>query len=292
MRHFTIKDIEKLTGIKATTLHQWEKRFGFLSGVNDAQQKKYNNDALCRLIRIALLFEAGGKIEQLAAMDDETLSMTVQKTDIAPAHYHLFILQLMAAGIHFESNKVVETLLEIKEKAGFENCVTKVCHPLLQRIASISSNKEKPTAVVPFLYFLINNFIISETNALTVSDGRNVILLFSPQQQQHQLQLFFIQYLFKKNGWNVLFLGSGISLEMIKPFAGNLKISHVFIYAFVHLPDDYFEAVCSIFKTKKVIASGAGTAALQRKFVNLILLKWDTEIHQFIRSKNQALGST
>ena len=63
---YSIKDLEKLSGIKAHTIRIWEKRFGLIEpSRTDTNIRFYSNDDLRRLLNISLLNKHGIKISQI-----------------------------------------------------------------------------------------------------------------------------------------------------------------------------------------------------------------------------------
>jgi DNA-binding transcriptional MerR regulator len=73
--HYSIKDLEKLSGIKAHTLRIWEKRFGlFKPHRTDTNIRYYSNDDLKLILNISHLNNSGIKISKIAEMSKEAIS--------------------------------------------------------------------------------------------------------------------------------------------------------------------------------------------------------------------------
>ena len=67
MGQYTIKDLEKLSRVKAHTIRIWEKRYGLLSPSRSSTHlRAYNDDDLRRLLNIALLNNRGLKLSRIA----------------------------------------------------------------------------------------------------------------------------------------------------------------------------------------------------------------------------------
>ncbi|MGC9344527.1 MAG: MerR family transcriptional regulator, partial [Bacteroidales bacterium] len=70
MANYSIKDLEKLSGIKAHTIRIWEKRYKLVEPKRtDTNIRFYDDDDLKRIMNIALLNRKGMKISQLAQLD-------------------------------------------------------------------------------------------------------------------------------------------------------------------------------------------------------------------------------
>jgi DNA-binding transcriptional MerR regulator len=67
MAHYSIKDLEKVTGIKAHTIRIWEKRYEIVEpSRSDTNIRSYSDDDLRKLLNISLLNRNGIKISRLA----------------------------------------------------------------------------------------------------------------------------------------------------------------------------------------------------------------------------------
>jgi hypothetical protein len=139
-----------------------------------------------------------------------------------------------------------------------------------------------------FSSYIIQNRIIAETEKLKAGNNIPALVLFSPKGEYHELPLLFIFYLLRKNGWSVVYLGVNIDKEIIKQFIGNDQVEYLFLHFISNLAgwdaDVYFEELCKSFPGKKIIITGTAVHQLQRKFTNLILLKSDKEVYQFIQN--------
>lgn len=80
MAIYSIRDLEKLTGIKAHTIRIWEQRYGLVTPARtDTNIRYYTDENLRHLFNIALLNRNGHKISKLAQMSpDEIAAKGVQ----------------------------------------------------------------------------------------------------------------------------------------------------------------------------------------------------------------------
>ena len=64
---FSIKDLEKLSGVKAHTLRIWEQRYGILKPHRtDTNIRWYCNEELKNILNVSLLNNHGYKISKIA----------------------------------------------------------------------------------------------------------------------------------------------------------------------------------------------------------------------------------
>jgi hypothetical protein len=141
-----------------------------------------------------------------------------------------------------------------------------------------------------FSSYLIQNRIISETEKLASSQtGDPEIILFCPENEFHELPLLFINYMLRKKGWRVLYLGVNIKLEDLKEVAGLPGIRYLYLHLITNFTglsiDDYFELLRKSFPDKIIVVSGKGVEQSQRSFVQFHRLIRDEEIYHFIEQR-------
>ena len=289
MQYFTIRDIENLSGIKAHTLRIWEQRYQLLvPGRKESQHRIYDLENLRQILQVAFLYHNGWKISRIAQLTAAQVTEEVRKKEISSQTYKTFILQLTEAAIDFNEAAFVQLLDNLIEKIGFEKCVTDVCYPYLQRIGLLWLTSNIIPAQEHFSSYIIQNKIIAETERVSFNSGEAEIVLFSPKGEFHELPLLFLNYLLRKNGWSVIYLGSNVTKDVLKPFAANRKLRYLFFHLITNFtgwdPETYFEDLCRSFPDKTIIATGTVTHQIQRSFTNMKLLKSDKEIYAFVEN--------
>jgi MerR family transcriptional regulator, light-induced transcriptional regulator len=288
MQVFTIRDIENLTGIKAHTLRIWEQRYDlFTPRRKESQHRIYDNEDLKQLLRISFLYHSGMKVSKIAALSQGQITELVNQATVGNMNYRVFINQLIEAALDFDENRFIGILNQVTEKIGFENCVVDLCYPFLVKIGLLWSTNNVIPAQEHFTSYIIQNKIIVETEKLEVGNTLPAIVLMSPKGEFHELPLLFINYLLKKAGWATVYLGSNIQTMEAAEVVNRVGIHYLYIHTLTNFTgldiDDYFESVCKSFSDKKIVASGEGIQKVQRSFVNLILLRTEEQIYDFIR---------
>ncbi|HSG68588.1 MAG TPA: MerR family transcriptional regulator, partial [Bacteroidales bacterium] len=75
---YSIKDLERITGIKAHTIRIWEKRYNIVNPMrSDTNIRHYCDDDLKRLLNISMLVKNGHKISRVAGLDGQELAQKV-----------------------------------------------------------------------------------------------------------------------------------------------------------------------------------------------------------------------
>ena len=271
MQFFTIRDIENLSGIKAHTLRIWEQRYDlFVPKRKQSQHRIYDNEDLKQLLKIAYLYHNGWKISKIASLSQTQIAEEIQNAELNTADYKSSILKMIEAAIDFDEVKFVNIVDEITKKAGFAKCMTEVCYPYLQRIGLLWMTNNVIPAQEHFSSYIIQNRIIAETEKLPLPDKEPNLILFAPRGEYHELPLLFINYLLRKNGCGVIYLGANITKEVLKQFMVNAKIKYLFLHLITNFTgwdaDGYFEDLRKSFPGKTIVATGAAIHQMQRNF--------------------------
>ncbi|MFO7862568.1 MAG: MerR family transcriptional regulator [Salinivirgaceae bacterium] len=71
---YSIRDLERLTGIKAHTIRIWEKRYNLIEPKRtDTNIRTYCDEDVKKLLNVALLNKHGFRISKLAQLSNEEL---------------------------------------------------------------------------------------------------------------------------------------------------------------------------------------------------------------------------
>lgn len=291
MQSFSIRQIELLTGIKSHTLRIWELRYDFFKAPRkESNLRFYTNDDLKKLLCISFLYHNGWKISKIASLSDAEVITEVENIPLDKNNYPTAIQHLLQAAIDFDESAFLTILNELQTKIGFEKLVTEVCYPYLVRIGLLWDTSKVIPAQEHFSSYLIQNRVISETEKLSVSqNGDPELVLFCPENEFHELPLLFINYLLRKNGWRVLYLGTNSKLEDLREAASVPDVRYLYLHLITNFTgvslDDYFETLRKSFPDKFILASGKSIQQSQRNFVNFQLLRRDDEIYAFAEKR-------
>jgi len=218
MVEYTIKDLEKLSGIRAHTIRIWEKRYGILSPARtNTNRRRYNDDDLRKLINISILNRSGFKISKIASMsfreiEDKVsfISQDVNQTDTQ-------IESLMIAMINLDEISFNELINRSILNRGFEDTFTGIVFPFLKRVGVLWVTGSITPAQEHFVSNLIRQKLISNIDAQISRKRENKkrVLLYLPENELHEIGLLFFTYLSRKNGHEVLYLGPQTPLDSV-----------------------------------------------------------------------------
>ena len=214
MGHFSISDLEQLSGIKAHTIRMWEQRYGLLKPVRTATNiRMYSEDDLRRLLNVTTLCARGQRISQVARLSDDEISEAVLACCDDAHDYHLQVNALLAAMLGFDEPRLNQLLSEAAQSLGFERMMLSVAYPLLQRIGLMWLAGTVDMAQEHMLAHLLRQKILAATDALpAVPITAKRWVLFLPAEELHELALLFMNYLLRVRGHHTLYLGQNLPL--------------------------------------------------------------------------------
>ena len=212
---YSIKDLERFSGIKAHTIRIWEKRYNLLQpDRTDTNIRYYNDDQLRRLLNICTLISNGvkiSKINQLSELEIYTEIETLMSSDSKDEKLNVFINRIIESGLTFNNQLLESTFRAATLRLGFCKCYRDVILPSLVKFGLLWGKSE----MIPSQQHFISNFIkqklFSAIDSLDLPNANaKTFLLFLPQNEEHEIGLLFAYYIIKKAGHNVVYLGQNV----------------------------------------------------------------------------------
>ena len=135
MSIYSIKDLERYSGIKAHTLRIWEQRYNLLApNRTDTNIRTYCNADLRHILNVSFLNNQGLKISQIAKLSpEEILAQVIEITEntIIPS---VQTESLVSAMIAYDEELFEKTFSTCCKKIGFEKTMTDVIYPFLKKL--------------------------------------------------------------------------------------------------------------------------------------------------------------
>ena len=231
MNAYSIKDLEKLSGIKAHTIRIWEQRYGIISPKRTPTNIRYYLDKdLIKLLNVVFLYQNGYKISKIALMDDteiDTLKSQISNQKFSKIG-SLDALTIATTDLdEYKFNKVVADFIAEK---GFYKTMTELIYPFLDKLAVLWLTGSITPARELFVANLIRQKVISAIDREISNPIRlnKKFLLFLPEGEIQELGLLFLHYLLKSKGFPVLYLGTGIGIQELKDAHSAFKPDYMF----------------------------------------------------------------
>ena len=219
MGHFSISDLEQLSGIRAHTIRMWEQRYGILRPVRTATNiRTYCDDDLRRLLNVATLCARGKRISHVARLSDEELAQAVLACCNASRDYERQVNALLAAMLEMDELRLNDLLKKATQQLGFEQAIMHVAYPFLQRLGVLWQTGTVNPAQEHLVTNLLRQKIMAATDALELvspAQARRWVL-FLPEGELHELALLFMNYALRVRGHHVLYLGQNLPSAELK----------------------------------------------------------------------------
>jgi DNA-binding transcriptional MerR regulator len=288
MNQFTIKDIENLSGIKAHTWRIWEHRYGI--GVpqrKESNHRFYDNENLKQILRISYLYHRGIKISKIALLDQDQLRVKALEALPTEKGNEYYIKELLEASIDLDEERFERIFQEAIQKIGIEETILKIIHPFQDKIGVLWLTDHVIPAQEHFTSNIIRRkFCVAIDNLPIVKETtKKEILLFTPENEHHELPLQFIHYLLKRNRHKVIYFGSNVSIDELQTYQQDKHFEYLHFHLVTNLTDkpaqEYLKEISAAFPDKKITMSGILVQQITDVPTNARLLRSMDEILRF-----------
>lgn len=281
MNRFTIKDIENLTSIKAHTWRIWETRHHIaIPERKESNHRFYDNDCLKKVLKISYLYHAGYKISAIAGMNSSEISKLTLSKETYKSENEYLVKEMLEASLDFDEDRFLHTLDIGIKKLGLENALLKVVYPFQNKIGVLWITEHIIPSQEHFTSNLIRQKICASIEDLksVLKPAKKTIILFTPENEMHEIPLLLMHYLLKKHGIKVVYIGCNISLHEVALFCSKTSYcSHVLFYLSTNLnnwkPCKYLAEICSLLPTKKILMAGRYVNEINIPPSNALLIK-------------------
>lgn len=229
MAIYSIRDLEKLTGIKAHTLRIWEQRYGLVTPARtDTNIRYYTDENLRHLFNIALLNRNGLKISKLAQMTPEEIAAKGAAIAQNNPNPNSQIDALTLAMIDLNESAFEQVFIEYVGSHGFENAMLELVYPFLDKLRLLWLTNSISPAHEKFVGQIIRRKLMCAIDQAISKSDTPVFLVYSPEGEMQELTLLFIQYLLRSRGMRVAYLGANVTISDLKDATHALKPDYVF----------------------------------------------------------------
>jgi DNA-binding transcriptional MerR regulator len=261
MGQYSIKELEKLSGIKAHTIRIWEKRHRLISpSRTNTNIRLYSDNDLKKIINVAIVNNAGVKISHIARLSPDELNRLVtdhsdKGIEVAP------IDQLIVAMVEMNEQNFEKVLAKLSFKMGFEDLVTKVIYPFLEKIGILWQTGNITPAQEHFVSNLIRQKLMVAIDALPYPASNSLgAVLFLPENEYHEIGLLFYNYLARKNGIRTFYLGQSVPYADLKQVVSAHQPTFIITSIITTLNKDhlleYITRLSSDFDKQSILLSG------------------------------------
>lgn len=293
MAIYSIKDLEKLSGIKAHTLRIWEQRYAIIIPKRTKTNIRYYTDEDLRaVLNVALLNKNGYKISKIAALSPEERTFKVAALSEKNFENDTQLDALTISMIEMDEYKFDRIISSNIQQLGFERTMLEVIHPFLDKLGILWLTGSIHPVQENFMSYLIRQKIIVAIDSLPLSFGRNAkkCLLYLPEGENQELSLLFMSYLLKSRQNQVIYIGQNMSIDDLRDAYAIHKPDYLYTIiteTFSRQPvSKYLDQLSYHFKDAKILVSGY--QAVVQKFTpnfNTLVLKNLQETIQFLEQE-------
>jgi DNA-binding transcriptional MerR regulator len=262
MGKYSIRDLEKLSGIKAHTIRIWEKRHHLIEPQRTPTNIRYYSDNdLRKIISVSVLNNHGLKISKIVNLSDEEINRKVAELSEATGSIEIYIEQLVMAMVDMVEEQFEKILSTLILKFGFERTVIEIIYPFLEKIGVLWLTNNITPAQEHFISNLIRQKLMVAIDGLPLAPPTSIrVLLFLPENELHELGLLFYYYLAKQSGLRTYYLGQSVPYSDLKSVFEHHQ-PHILISAFttapkVHEADNYLQRLSQDFRETEILVTG------------------------------------
>lgn len=290
MAVYSIKDLEKLSGIKAHTLRIWEKRYNIIDPKRtDTNIRYYMDEDLKKLLNIALLNRFGLKISKIADMTEDEISNKVAEISQEMSEYDAQLDALTISMIEMDESKFDKIISQNIKQLGFEQTMMEVIYPFLDKLSVLWFTGSINAAQESFMANLIRQKIYVAIDKLgnNVESVNKKFMLYLPEGENQELSMLFIQYILKARKFSVVNLGQNISFDDLRDAYAIVRPDFIFtmvnevrqrppVTEYVNKISDFFSEATILFSGYQVIQQNIKSAR------NYVVLKSLDEVLQYL----------
>lgn len=284
MIHYSINDLEKITGIKAHTIRIWEKRYNVVCPQRtETNIRYYNDDDLKKLLNISTLNKHGFKISDIVKMGHDGLCQKVLEIANTTTDHESSINNLIVSMIEMDEDKFEKVLASAIIKIGFERTITNIIYTFLEKVGILWQVGTINPAQEHFITNLIRQKLIiaiDGQDSYPKTDAKT-FLLFLPENELHELGLLFYSYIIKKAGHKVIYLGQSVPLNDILEVIKIRNADYIITYFVAALdPSEIFGYLLKIserFNNKDIFIAGYQVSMISEKLPSNIKPLQDAE---------------
>lgn len=260
---YSIRDLEMLSGIRAHTLRIWEQRYGMLHPQRTETNIRYYTDEELRyILNVSILNQNGFKISRIVKMPREAVEQEVARITSVKCDHESQIDALVLCMMNLDETAFDQVFKNNLSRMGFEDLITHIIYPFLEKVGALWISGSIRPLHEHFITNLIRHRMIAQIESLprTVRPGAKKFLLFTPENEWHEIALLFNFYLLRRRRQDVLYIGLNVPVHDL-----------VSVYSYQH-PDylvtcitssprgealkKYLQVVLTQFSDSRIIISG------------------------------------
>jgi DNA-binding transcriptional MerR regulator len=216
MGYFSIKDLERFSGIKAHTIRIWEQRYHLLAPQRtEGNTRLYSLEQVHHLLDIALLTNKGNRISALVEITPTERERKIQSLGTEEDKLRIAIHYLIIYKYAGDIEKFEDILDSCVLNWGIDTTIQKVIIPFMEK-AELLSYSDKSCETHFAVTAIRRKIILGIEQTRPALLQQQSALLFLAEGEHYDLILLYAAFLLKREGIRILYLGTNVSLENLK----------------------------------------------------------------------------
>ncbi len=290
MGHYSLIELEKLTGIQSATLRIWERRYQIVNPHRTKTNRRWcDDDDLRHLLNINILYRNGLKISKIAALSRSEIEEQASILTKDFVDHDTSIDSMIMAMISFNKNAVNEILLRSIINKGFEETFTGFIFPFLRKVGILWHTGSVNVGAEHFISTIFRNRLISAIDALNPPDRikRKRVLMFLPDNEIHELSLLFYSYLIIEMGHEVIYLGQSTPIDSVsevnEKWHSDILVTGTASGMPSASPEEYLDELSTAFSKQKILVAGLlADEADKNRYPNIFSLRSPDDLRKKI----------
>lgn len=292
MAVYSIKELEKLSGIKAHTIRIWEKRYNLIEPHRtNTNIRYYTDNDLKRILNVAVLNRHGIKISSIAKLNDLELREEIIRVSATSDSSDTLIDSMVLSMIDLDEYKLETVIDKAIHKIGLKKTVTDVLYPFLEKVGILWQSGDVYPAQEHFVSNLIRQKIIAATDRISnpFNPEARKFLLLLPEGEWHEIALLIAQYLIREANHEVLYLGQSVPYSDVLAIGASKRIDYILFSSSTARKGfelgPYIKDLTGAFPDKKVLCSSSDRAVLPpESSKNVVYLQHIEDLTGFIQN--------
>jgi methanogenic corrinoid protein MtbC1 len=224
---YTVNEVEERTGVPATTLRQWERRYGLpMPERSDAGYRLYGDDDLGDIRSMKAHVDDGVPASRAAAMVKER-----GRPVAGPRPVEALRADLVEALVGLDDDRADRVLSEAHALHTVEAVVLELLGPAMVDLGNLWHDGTIATTTEHFASSYVNGRLRA---LLALAGGRRigpVVIVACAPLDQHELGALTLAVLLRRHGYQVYFVGANTPVEDLAAMARELEPFAVMISA-------------------------------------------------------------
>ena len=279
MSSYTIKDLEKISGIKAHTIRIWEQRYQFLQPQRtETNIRTYSGDELKTILNVSLLNKYGFKISHIDKMSAEQMEEKILSLNQIDAQRERVVNALIKEMVSLNMANFERQMDTYIGQKGIEKTIIEIIFPFMERVGILwVTNHINPAQEHLATNVIRQKIILGIEKLPPVLNYSKRIVLFMPEGEYHEIGLLYVHFLIKQRGFYIDYLGANVPMVDLKYLSEFHKVD----YLYCHLTsparnfkiNKFFDQLAEVSKIIPIVISGQLAQAYKGQIAGNIQLK-------------------